>query len=61
MKLNPDLKIINNIRRRLKITKGQCPCVPPGQWSADTMCPCKDKREKEICHCKLWVSDSYPQ
>lgn len=55
MKLNPDEKIVQAIRKRLKVTEGQCPCIPQPQWSEDTICPCKDMRENKECHCGLYV------
>lgn len=32
---------------------GYCPCMI--EKSEDTKCPCKNKREKEICICGLYV------
>jgi ferredoxin-thioredoxin reductase catalytic subunit len=55
MKLNPDKKIVSAIEDRLRITDGQCPCVPAHEWSVDTICPCKKKRENNQCCCKLFV------
>ena len=57
MILNPNKKIVNAIKKRLEITGGQCPCVPQDQWNEDTICECKDMREKNICHCKLYINE----
>jgi len=56
MKLNPDKVLVKWLRGQLKITKGQCPCVPSVNWNEDTICPCKEMREKNNCHCKLYVN-----
>jgi ferredoxin-thioredoxin reductase catalytic subunit len=55
MQLNPDSKIVTAIRNRLKITGNFCPCVPETLWDEDYLCPCKNYREKDECHCKLYV------
>jgi len=55
MILNPNEKIVTFIQNRLKITNGQCPCV--AEWTEDTICPCKDFREKQECHCQLYVNE----
>ena len=55
---NPDEEIVSEIRAKLKETNGNCPCVLPSAWSADTKCPCKDFREQTTegeCHCGLYV------
>jgi len=54
MILNPDKKIVERVRARLVLTKGYCPCL--AEQNEDTICPCKDMREKEICHCSLYVT-----
>lgn len=53
--LNSDKELVKAIRNRLKITQGQCPCVPEEEWNEDTMCPCKKLREHEECCCGLYV------
>lgn len=53
--LNPDEKIVNGIKNRLKITNGQCPCIAETEWTEDTKCPCKIFRETQDCHCGLYV------
>lgn len=55
MKLNPDRTIVNAIRKRLAITNNFCPCVPETMWDESTICPCTNYREKDECHCKLYV------
>lgn len=55
---NPDEEIVSEIRAKLKETKGNCPCVLPDVWSADTKCPCKafrEQAEEGECHCGLYV------
>lgn len=55
---NPDEKIVSEIRAKLKETYGNCPCVLPSAWSADTKCPCKEFREQTTegeCHCGLYI------
>ena len=54
---NPDEEIVSEIRRKLKETNGNCPCVLPKMWNADTKCPCKNFREQATpgeCHCGLY-------
>ena len=41
MKLNPNEKVVEAIRKRLIITNGYCPCIPQDQWNEDTICLCK--------------------
>lgn len=53
--LNPNKKIVDNIRKALIKTKGQCPCIPSHLWNKDTICPCKDYKKTGICKCKLFV------
>ena len=55
---NPDEEIVSEIRAKLKETGGNCPCVLPSAWSADTKCPCKNFREQTTegeCHCGLYM------
>lgn len=57
-KKNPDIELVKEVVSQLKETKGNCPCVLPSAWSADTKCPCKDFREQTTegeCHCGLYV------
>lgn len=53
--LNPSDKVINAILRRVEICDGECPCANPGETRVDRMCPCKEYRERDICHCGLYV------
>lgn len=55
MILNPNQKVVESIRKRLEITGGYCPCL--AEKTEDTICPCKDFREKQVCHCSLYVND----
>lgn len=52
--LNPNEKVRNKILERIKLNEGHCPCIH--EISPDTICPCKDFREKKICHCSLYVA-----
>ncbi|MPM77466.1 hypothetical protein SDC9_124469 [bioreactor metagenome] len=56
MILNPNKKIVESICKRLEITGGYCPCIP--EQNEDTICPCKDFRENQYCHCTLYVEDT---
>ncbi len=54
---NPDSSVVKEIVSKLKETGGNCPCVLPNKWNADTKCPCKNFREQEsegLCHCGLY-------
>ena len=60
---NPDEEIVSEIRAKLKETNGNCPCVLPSAWSADTKCPCKNFREQTTvgeCHCGLYQKVEVP-
>lgn len=50
--LNPNDIIVNSILKRCELNNGECPCVND---SIDKHCPCSDYREKDICHCGLYV------
>lgn len=55
---NPNDEIVAEIRAKLKETDGNCPCVLPSTWNADTKCPCKNFREQVAegeCHCGLFM------
>ena len=54
--VNPDETTVKAIRNRLKITGGQCPCLPEDEWTEDTKCPCKVFRETKDCHCGLYIN-----
>jgi ferredoxin-thioredoxin reductase catalytic subunit len=53
--LNPNDRVVNAIMRRIEINEGECPCANPGKTMADRLCPCKDYRENDVCHCTLYV------
>lgn len=55
MKLNPDKEELTRIALEIKNNDGYCPCMLIK--SEDTKCPCKDRREKEICICGLYIND----
>lgn len=52
---NPDRDYLNNIRTAIRDNDGYCPCVL--QRNEDTKCPCRNFRDKNICHCGLYVED----
>ena len=56
--LNPDDKTLNAILNRLEVNDGECPCHNPGKTLEDRLCPCKEYRENDICHCTLYVKKS---
>ena len=53
MKLNPDIIKRREVARAVKENGGYCPCML--DKNQDTKCPCKDKRELEVCICGLYV------
>lgn len=53
MILNPDIVKRRKVARAVKENGGYCPCML--ERSVDTKCPCKDKRELEVCICGLYV------
>lgn len=53
--LNPNDKIVNSILKRIEICEGECPCQNTGETREDRMCPCRDYREKNMCHCNLYI------
>jgi ferredoxin-thioredoxin reductase catalytic subunit len=55
MKLNPNSEIVTLVREGLKQSGGYCPCMI--MQNEDTKCPCKPMREKQECHCMLYVED----
>lgn len=54
-KLNDNDKVINSILSRCELNNGECPCSNPGVIHEDRLCPCKEYRENNICHCNLYV------
>lgn len=53
--LNPNDKVVNAILKRCELNNGECPCDNPGKTREDRLCPCLEYREKDICHCTLYV------
>ena len=53
MELNPNRKVVESIKGMLTMTKGYCPCVM--EKTDDSICPCKNMREKGKCCCKLYI------
>ena len=53
--LNPNAKVVNAILKRIDANDGECPCQNPGKTREDRMCPCKEYRENDVCHCTLYV------
>lgn len=53
--LNPDDKVVNAVLGRVALNNGECPCVNPGTTPEDRLCPCREYRENNICHCNLYV------
>jgi ferredoxin-thioredoxin reductase catalytic subunit len=53
--LNPNDKIVNAVLKRCELNNGECACDNPGETHEDRLCPCKEYREKNICHCTLYV------
>lgn len=50
--LNPNEKVVAAITKRIEMNGGECPCHNDGY---DKKCPCSDYREKDICHCTLYL------
>lgn len=55
--LNPKDTIVNAILNRIEMCNDECPCDNPGKTREDRLCPCKEYRENDICHCTLYVKD----
>lgn len=53
--LNPSDRIVKAITHRLEVTNGECPCHNPGKTRTDRLCPCREYRENDTCHCSLYV------
>ena len=53
--LNPNDKVVNSILKRCELNNGECPCQNPGLTREDRLCPCKEYRENDICHCTLYI------
>ena len=56
-KLNPNEKIVNSILTRCEANNGECPCHNPGKNHSERLCPCKEYRENNVCHCTLYIKD----
>ena len=56
-KLNENDKIVNAVINRIFKCNGECPCDNPGETHEDRLCPCKEYRENNICHCQLYVKN----
>lgn len=55
IKLSEDKELVAEIRKKLKVSGGYCPCRLI--QNEDTKCPCKEFREQtEVgeCHCGLF-------
>ena len=52
-KFNSNSKHVEKILENLNKNEGYCPCAL--LKNDDTLCPCKDKRQQNICHCKLFI------
>jgi ferredoxin-thioredoxin reductase catalytic subunit len=50
--LNPNDKVVNGILKMVERNDGECPCH---NESLDRHCPCSDYREKDVCHCGLYL------
>lgn len=50
--LNPNDNIVNAVMKRIENNNGECPCH---NESVDKHCPCSDYREKDMCHCGLYL------
>lgn len=57
IKVNPDKKLVEEIRKKLVENAGYCPCKI--EKNPDTKCMCKDFREqkKGECHCGLYIKE----
>ncbi len=53
--LNPIDDIRNRILEAIKQKGGYCPCLIAK--TPDTLCPCRDFRENDKCHCGLYVEE----
>ena len=53
--LNPNDKIVNSILNRIELNDGECPCFTGNGTHEDRCCPCKEYREKDVCHCTLYI------
>jgi len=54
--------VINGLKRNKELYgKPFCPCVAPWVYTSDQaedyVCPCKDYRETDECHCGLYQKE----
>lgn len=56
--LNDNANIIKAIINRIFKCDGECPCATNKiENHEDKLCPCKDYRENDVCHCQLYVKN----
>lgn len=55
MILNPNIKKRKEIGQKILANNKFCPCMIVK--NQDTICPCKKKREEEICICGLYIKE----
>lgn len=53
IKLNPDKKLVQEIKENIKLNNGYCPCKIIK--SLDNICPCIDLRVNKNCNCGLYI------
>lgn len=53
--LNPNKRVVEQVRGMLMKTNGYCPCHQEVEDIEDTKCPCKKYRNEYICCCTLYV------
>lgn len=51
--LNPNERVVQNIKHRCEINEGYCPCSPVK--SPEMVCPCQSARDTGECHCGLYL------
>ena len=56
--LNPNAKIVDSILSRCEQNDFECPCQNPGKTHKDRVCPCKEYRENDVCHCTLYIKSN---
>lgn len=57
IRLNPDVDMVEEVKKALKETGGYCPCKL--QKTSDTKCMCKQFREQSsgMCECGLYIKE----
>lgn len=55
IKLNPNKELVEKIKQSIKDNDGYCVCLI--EQNKDSICPCKDMRENNICHCGLYINE----